>query len=47
VLTVADSGVRISPGALPHAFDQFRQAEHGNAGSQSGLGLGLAIGATS
>jgi len=43
VLTVADSGVGISPEFLPHAFDQFRQAEHGNAGSQSGLGLGLAI----
>jgi signal transduction histidine kinase/ActR/RegA family two-component response regulator len=43
VVTVTDSGVGMSPEFLPHAFDQFRQAEQGSSGGQSGLGLGLAI----
>jgi PAS domain S-box-containing protein len=38
-ITVADTGLGMSPELLPHVFDRFRQA----AGTTHGLGLGLAI----
>jgi len=42
-ITVADTGVGISPDFLPFVFDRFRQAEQGFTRSHGGLGLGLAI----
>jgi heavy metal sensor kinase len=43
LLTVRDSGVGISPEALPHLFDRFYRAEGGTARHASGAGLGLAL----
>jgi PAS domain S-box-containing protein len=40
-LTVADSGVGISPTVLPQVFELFHQA--GPPGQQTGLGIGLAV----
>jgi signal transduction histidine kinase len=40
---VADTGIGIDPELLPHVFERFRQADVRAAGSQGGLGLGLAI----
>jgi signal transduction histidine kinase/CheY-like chemotaxis protein len=42
-ITVADTGIGISPDFLPYVFDRFRQAEQGFTRSHGGLGLGLAI----
>ena len=44
-LTVADSGVGIAPGDLPHIFDRFWRADSARTrtGERSGAGLGLAI----
>ncbi|MFO0605055.1 MAG: ATP-binding protein [Polyangiales bacterium] len=42
-LAVADSGVGIDPGFLPHVFDRFRQADPSASRQTGGLGLGLAI----
>src|SRR6185436_6292362 len=42
-ITIADSGIGISPEFLPHVFDRFRQADGATTKSQSGLGLGLSI----
>ena len=42
-ITVADTGMGISPDFLPYVFDRFRQAEQGFTRSHGGLGLGLAI----
>ncbi|HEY6208220.1 MAG TPA: ATP-binding protein [Gemmatimonadales bacterium] len=44
-LTVADSGVGIAPGDLPHIFDRFWRADSARTrtGERSGTGLGLAI----
>ena len=42
-IEVIDDGVGIEPGALPHIFDPFRQAETGIVRKFGGLGLGLAI----
>ena len=39
---VKDTGIGMSPGFLPHAFEQFAQAKSNNRQS-CGLGLGLAI----
>ena len=40
---VSDSGVGISPSALPHIFDRFFQAPTPGSGETKGFGLGLAI----
>jgi PAS domain S-box-containing protein len=42
-ITVADTGIGISPEFLPHVFDRFRQADNRIAREHGGLGLGLAI----
>jgi PAS domain S-box-containing protein len=42
-VTVADSGVGISPEFLPHLFERFTQADASTTREHGGLGLGLAI----
>ncbi len=43
-LSVADTGCGISPDQLPHVFEPFRRAEHGQTPTaKEGTGLGLAI----
>ncbi len=42
-IAVADSGIGIAPEAMPHVFDEFRQADAGTARRYQGSGLGLAI----
>lgn len=42
-LRVTDTGVGISPGFLPHVFDEFRQESTGDGRTHEGNGLGLAI----
>ena len=42
-VSVADTGVGISPEFLPHVFERFRQADAGIARERGGLGLGLSI----
>jgi two-component system CheB/CheR fusion protein len=42
-VTVSDKGKGISPAALPHIFERFRQEDSSIRRPQSGLGLGLAI----
>ena len=44
-LSVADTGVGIAPGDLPHIFDRFWRADSARTrtGERSGTGLGLAI----
>ena len=42
-ITVADSGIGISPEFLPHVFERFRQADASTTRVHGGLGLGLAI----
>jgi heavy metal sensor kinase len=44
-LTVADSGIGIAPGDLPHVFDRFWRADSARTrtGERPGAGLGLAI----
>jgi signal transduction histidine kinase/CheY-like chemotaxis protein len=43
MVSVADSGVGISPEFLPHVFERFRQADDSTTRQHGGLGLGLAI----
>ena len=43
VVRIQDSGIGISPQALPHIFDLFRQADEAGPRSKSGLGIGLAV----
>jgi signal transduction histidine kinase len=43
VLTVADTGMGISPAFLPQVFDRFRQANSTSTRAHGGMGLGLAI----
>jgi heavy metal sensor kinase len=44
-LSVADTGIGIAPGDLPHIFDRFWRADSARTrtGERSGVGLGLAI----
>ncbi|MGH7672289.1 MAG: sensor histidine kinase [Gemmatimonadales bacterium] len=44
-LTVADTGIGIAPGDLPHVFDRFWRADSARTrtGERPGAGLGLAI----
>ncbi len=43
VVEIADSGIGIEPGVLPHIFDAFDQGREGTTRRFGGLGLGLAI----
>jgi signal transduction histidine kinase/ActR/RegA family two-component response regulator len=43
VVTVSDSGIGISPEALPAIFNMFTQADSTGKRRQSGLGIGLTI----
>jgi two-component system OmpR family sensor kinase len=45
VLTVADTGIGIAPGDLPHVFDRFWRADSARTrtSERAGTGLGLAI----
>jgi signal transduction histidine kinase/CheY-like chemotaxis protein len=42
-ITVADTGIGIKPGLLPHVFERFRQGDPSITRPYGGLGLGLAI----
>jgi signal transduction histidine kinase len=42
-VSIADTGIGISPDVLPYVFDRFRQAHAATAPELRGLGLGLAI----
>jgi PAS domain S-box-containing protein len=42
-VSVADTGIGISPEFLPHVFERFRQADAGISRERGGLGLGLSI----
>jgi signal transduction histidine kinase/DNA-binding response OmpR family regulator len=43
LLTVSDTGIGISPEALPHIFDRFYQSESGDTRHYAGSGIGLAL----
>jgi signal transduction histidine kinase/ActR/RegA family two-component response regulator len=42
-ISVADSGIGIKPGFLPHVFERFRQGDPSITRPYGGLGLGLSI----
>jgi signal transduction histidine kinase len=43
IVRVRDSGIGITPDALPHIFDLFKQANGADRHSRQGLGVGLAV----
>jgi heavy metal sensor kinase len=43
VLEVADTGIGIPPGAIPHVFDRFFRVDEARSREDGGAGLGLAI----
>jgi diguanylate cyclase (GGDEF)-like protein len=43
LITIADSGVGVSPEALPHIFELFVQEDHALRLHSGGLGIGLAV----
>jgi len=42
-VSIADNGIGISAGVLPHVFGMFVRDAHASAGSEGGLGIGLAV----
>jgi signal transduction histidine kinase len=43
VIEVADTGIGIPPGAMPHIFDRFFRVDNARSREAGGAGLGLAI----
>ena len=43
VVTIRDTGIGISPDALPYIFDMFTQVKPSSELSQGGLGIGLSL----
>ena len=43
IISVADTGIGISPEFLPYVFDRFRQADGTSTREHKGMGLGLSI----
>lgn len=43
IVCVRDSGIGMAPEVLPHIFDLFKQADHSDPRSRSGLGVGLTV----
>lgn len=42
-VSIADNGIGISAGALPHVFGMFVRDAHASASNEGGLGIGLAV----
>ncbi|WP_170299910.1 hybrid sensor histidine kinase/response regulator [Pseudoduganella buxea] len=42
-IEISDNGIGIAPGALPHVFDIFFQADRSLGRAQAGLGIGLSL----